>query len=162
MGLTLAEKLQKSALNIKETSSVTEDLAPKAEKKEIHRETLSLKKENLKEDIERKESESEVQRLKRELQKQKEAYRKLEEMKVVKKSFKNYKAKTYRITHEQEEMLRQLWKSLPTDIDRLENITSNSFLRAILENVLERQDEIDLYGISTENDVYTEIKKLFK
>lgn len=160
---TLSDRLKNSALNNLESS-----LPVEKRDSEVVIEPLSEKKAELKSDFDLSEN-LELEALKkkileqnRELENQKRAYQELESKKIVNRSFKQYTAKTVRITEEHVAMMDNFVKDLPSNVDRFEKITINSFYRAILENILSRKDSIDLLGVSTEDDLVNEINKIFK
>jgi hypothetical protein len=163
---SFAERLKKkSALNLDNISDLSQPSKPKIESREGKRKEESpnipqVEKKSLKKDIEKNDSLLELERIKLELEKTKKAYQRLEGIRT--KPFKEYKGRTYRITESQTQMLRSFANNLRKDVDRYENITLNSFLRAILANIEQRKDELDFDLILTEKDIEEEVSKLFK
>lgn len=163
---TFAERMKKSALNFDnqvEEKVVEEFKEPeKTNNKTSKPESIETKKEELKENLIVEQNRLELEKIKKELEETKEAYKKLEDAKVIRKSFKNYKARTIRITEEQEKMIQNFYSNLPKDVDRFENVRINSFVRAIFENVNIRKHLLDFNHIATEDDIFNEVSKLFK
>ena len=163
---TFAERMKKSALNfdkqVEEKVIDKEIVAIKPINSTSSNQPIEVKKESLKDDMIAEQSRLELKKVKKELEEAKLAYKKLEDAKVTRKSFKNYKARTVRITEEQEEMIQSFYTNLPKNVDRFENVRINSFVRAIFENVKIRKHLLDFDHIATEDDIFNEISNLFK
>jgi hypothetical protein len=165
--MSLQDRLKASALNFddakKDVPVIAKNLANK-EFKQKSEVSLETKKNDLKKDIDASlKGQDEISKLKKMLEEKDQAYRKLASQKNLPVTyFDDFKARTFRITDEQYKVLNELVALVPKTGRKMERVTINTFLRGVLQNFIERSDQVDTSTLSGEIDVYNQVSKVFK
>lgn len=156
---SLAEKMKKSALNFE--TALNDETKPQVR---INAQTAVAKEKALKTStIDHKIDLNEVERLKKALELKENELRNLQKNSVLSSiRFEDFKPRTFRITEEQYNTLRDLAMAVPKSKRKFDRITINTFLRAVLQNFIERKDQISVEDLIGEQDTYKEISKIFK
>lgn len=152
---SLADRLKKSALNFDELKTENPEVVKKSVAK-ISDNSDKVKLTPLIDD-------SEIADLKRQLKEKEDKLKALESEKGLKLSrYEDFRPRTFRITDEQYNSLRDMALSVPKSTKKYERITVNTFLRAVLQNVLESKEMINTEHLVDEWSTYKEVSKIFK